>query len=192
MSQELRPRRLPDPRRQVHESCRRDLAWPSCAGPGYSIRPDPSRGPPGESHRAANRAGENGQPIDNVLIDRGYSQLDPRTWQWPLLEAGIESTFDLKTTQRGPRPFADGDARRGGHRRFGMGFFGRERFPELCARAGEIVLLFVSNPGPMNAAPRFSRLPPRRFLSAGGSLMERPRTGFLTAAETPRNRASRR
>src|SRR5436189_2532000 len=37
MSQELRPRRLPDPRRQVHESCRRDLAWPSCAGPGYSM-----------------------------------------------------------------------------------------------------------------------------------------------------------
>jgi hypothetical protein len=50
-------------------------------------------------------AQEAGQDIENTIFDRGYSQLLPETWQYPLLRGGIQSTFDLKQTQRGPRPF---------------------------------------------------------------------------------------
>ncbi len=55
------------------------------------------------------QAKNTGQPMENVVFDRGYTQLPPETWQYPLLQAGVHQTFDLVEHQRGPRPFA-GDA----------------------------------------------------------------------------------
>lgn len=48
--------------------------------------------------------------LTEVVWDRGYSQLDPATWLWPLQVAGIEPTYMLVKSQRGHHPFVHGDA----------------------------------------------------------------------------------
>ncbi len=47
--------------------------------------------------------------IKNVVWDPGYSLCRPETAVWPLAQAGIETTFQPVTHQRGIRPFS-GDA----------------------------------------------------------------------------------
>lgn len=50
-------------------------------------------------------AKEAGLPVDDVIWDRGYSQLSPDTTTHPLRQAGIGTTFRPKDPQRIARPF---------------------------------------------------------------------------------------
>jgi hypothetical protein len=67
---------------------------------------------PAGTHRAAvvprmiELAGR-GLPIDEVVWDRGYSQLLPETTAHPLHRAGIDQAFRPMEHQRKPRPFTD-------------------------------------------------------------------------------------
>ncbi|MEX0985429.1 MAG: hypothetical protein WD096_10335, partial [Actinomycetota bacterium] len=48
-----------------------------------------------------------GFDIDDVVWDRGYSQLRPENTNHPLSRAGIQTTFRPKDTQRAARPFSE-------------------------------------------------------------------------------------
>ena len=62
---------------------------------GFALRPAGSH-PGGAIVPQILAAKKAGQSIDNVVLDRGYTQLLPEAWQYPLLQAGIHQTFDLK------------------------------------------------------------------------------------------------
>jgi hypothetical protein len=69
---------------------------------------------PAGSHRAASvvpnllRAKETGQRVDDVVWDPGYSLCRPETGYWPLARAGVHTTFQPVTHQRGKRPSPQG------------------------------------------------------------------------------------
>jgi hypothetical protein len=47
--------------------------------------------------------------LNEAIFDLGYTQLKPKTGYHPLRQAGIDLIFDLKSTQRGRRPFKSAD-----------------------------------------------------------------------------------
>ncbi len=69
---------------------------------------------PAGTHRAASvvpnllRAKETGQRLEDVVWDPGYSLCRPETGYWPLARAGVHTTFQPVTHQRGGRPFRQG------------------------------------------------------------------------------------
>jgi hypothetical protein len=69
---------------------------------------------PAGSHRAASvvpnllRAKQTGRRLDDVVWDPGYSLCRPETGYWPLARAGVHTTFQPVTHQRGKRPSPQG------------------------------------------------------------------------------------
>jgi hypothetical protein len=53
-------------------------------------------------------AKRSGQPIADIVWDPGYSLCRPETAKFPLAKAGIHTTFQAVTHQRGRRPFRSG------------------------------------------------------------------------------------
>jgi hypothetical protein len=88
-------------------------------------------------------AKQSGECIKDVVLDRGYSQLAPATCHYLLQKAGIHSTFDLVTWQRGIQPVA------GDHLLVDGNLFSRYLPPELggLPDKGEPLILPMPPPG---------------------------------------------